>query len=122
MERVDVSNRDAVLEALGHVLASAKFREAERSSALLRYVVERSLEGHSDRLKEYTVGVEAFARGITFDPRTDPIVRAEASRLRAKLDQYYAGAGAHDAIVFSLPKGSYAPVFSVREQDALTPH
>jgi hypothetical protein len=38
------------------------------------------------RLKEYTLGAEALGRGTSFDPRTDPIVRAEVSRLRGRLD------------------------------------
>jgi serine/threonine-protein kinase len=96
------------------VLESPPFRRAERSSALLRFVVERTLDGESDRLKEYTVGVEALGRGAAFDPRTDPIVRAEASRLRDRLARYYETAGTDDPIVVELPKGSYVPRFVAR--------
>jgi len=117
METVDVSNHGEIIGALERVLASSEFRDAERSSALLRYVVEQALEGRSDRLKEYTLGVEALGRGEAFDPRTDPIVRAEASRLRARLDRYYAGTGSNDRIVFGLPKGSYAPGFFLGQRN-----
>ena len=52
--------RESVLEQLDRVLGSTAFRGAERSMALLRYVVGRALEGDADRLKEYTLGVEAL--------------------------------------------------------------
>ena len=81
------------MEQLARVLGSETFRRSERSSALLRFVVERTLAGGADHLKEYTLGVEALGRATSFDPRTDPIVRAEASRLRDRLVRYYDAEG-----------------------------
>jgi serine/threonine-protein kinase len=101
---------------LDRVLSSATFRRAERSTALLGYLVRHGLDGPADRLKEYTIGAEGLGRGASFDPRTDPIVRAEASRLRARLEQYYKTEGRSDAIVITLPKGSYVPRFSHRAE------
>ena len=106
-----VVTRESVLEQLDRVLGSTAFRGAERSTALLRYVVGRALEGDADRVKEYTLGVEALGRGEAFDPRTDPIVRAEASRLRTRLERYYASEGRQDPVHIILPKGSYVPQF-----------
>jgi hypothetical protein len=80
---------DAVHKQLERVLSSSVFKKAERSSALLRFIVEQTLAGRADRLKEYTLGAEALGRGESFDPRADPVVRAEASRLRTRLEQYY---------------------------------
>ena len=108
-------NRDLVLQELERIVASRAFRGAERARSLLRYVVEQELAEKGDRLKEYTVGVEALGRGETFDPRTDPIVRAEASRLRGRLERYYESEGAHDLIVITLPKGTYVPIFGTRD-------
>jgi Tol biopolymer transport system component len=105
---------DAVLSHLERVLSSAPFRQAERSAGLLRYLVERALNGAGDRVKEYTVGVEHLGRSTDFDPRTDPIVRAEASRLRGRLERYYAGEGQSDETVIELPKGAYVPRFRTR--------
>ena len=110
--------RESVLEQLDRVLGSTAFRGAERSTALLRYVVGRALEGDTDRLKEYTLGVEALGRDEGFDPRTDPIVRAEASRLRTRLERYYASDGRHDPVDIVLPKGSYVPQFLDRIEQA----
>jgi eukaryotic-like serine/threonine-protein kinase len=105
-------DRDGVLEQLDRVLSSALFRRAERSSALLRFIVEQTLDGHADRLKEYTLGAEGLGRGDSFDPRTDPVVRAEASRLRTRLEQYYETIGSRDPVRLFLPKGTYVPQFT----------
>lgn len=110
--------REAVLDHLGRVLSSASFQGADRSTTLLRFLVERTLDGGADRLKEYTVGCEGLARGAAFDPRTDPIVRAEVSRLRNRLERYYASDGRDDTVVIELPKGTYVPQFRVRSPDA----
>jgi eukaryotic-like serine/threonine-protein kinase len=107
--------RDAVLSQLQRVLSSDAFKRADRSSALLTFVVHQTLDGRADRLKEYTLGAEALGRGESFDPRSDPVVRAEASRLRARLDQYYEGAGRADPVVIALPKGGYVPQFAPRD-------
>jgi eukaryotic-like serine/threonine-protein kinase len=107
-------NRDRILEHLDRVLSSDSFRRAERSRALLRFLVEQVVDGQTDRLKEYTVGVEALGRGDSFDPRTDPIVRAEASRLRARLERYYDTEGRAESLVILLPRGGYVPQFTDR--------
>jgi hypothetical protein len=104
----------AILEQLGRVLSSQLFQGAERSTRLLRFLVEQTVAGHPDRLKEYTVGTEALGRGSSFDPRTDTIVRAEVSRLRNRLDKYYATEGQTDSLVIALSKGSYVPRFQSR--------
>ena len=111
---------DEVRAALERVLASGSFAGTSRLSRFLRFVVEQSLAGEAERLKEYVIGVEAFDRDERYDPRIDSIVRVEAGRLRAKLDEYYRGAGAGDAVAIRLEKGSYAPDF-VRRADRVAP-
>jgi hypothetical protein len=106
--------RESILRQLEKVLGSETFTGAGRSTALLTFLVEQTLDDHADRLKEYTLGVEALGRGEAFDPRTDPIVRAEASRLRARLERYYGAEGRADAVLIVVPKGSYVPQFEVR--------
>ena len=106
--------RELILEQLERMLASDTFAGAERSRALLRFLVGQALENQSDRLKEYTIGSEALGRGESFDPRTDPIVRAEASRLRNRLEKFYATSGVADTVLITLPKGSYVPQFEFR--------
>lgn len=105
---------ELVQSALKKVLASSLFEGAGRSSSLLRFIVEEHAAGRADRLKEYTIGAEALGRGDSFDPRTDPIVRAEASRLRDRLERYYAAEGQADPVAIVLPKGAYVPEFVER--------
>ena len=102
-----------VQAALERVLAAAPFAGGGRAGSLLRYLVERALDGRGDTLKEYVVGVELFNRGDQFDPRVDTIVRVEARRLRAKLDEYYGGPGASDPVRIDVPRGGYVPTFAV---------
>ena len=109
-----------ISEQLERILASQTFHGAERSRTLLRFLVEQALDDRADRLKEYTLGAEALGRGESFDPRTDPIVRAEASRLRNRLDRYYATDGQLDPFLIALPKGSYVPQFVERSAGART--
>ena len=97
--------------ALEKVVLSPGFVDAGRLPAFLRHIVERALDSETDRLKESVLGVEVFGRPADYDPRTDPIVRVEARRLRQRLDEYYAGLGKSDTIRISLPKGGYTPVF-----------
>jgi Tol biopolymer transport system component len=103
-----------VAAQLERVLASATFRTAERSCRLLRFVVEQTLQGQAERLKDYTLGAEALGRGDDFDPRTDPIARVEMGRLRSRLEVYYATEGAADEIRIAIPKGGYVPTFEPR--------
>ena len=75
---------NGVAAELEKVLSSQGFANASQGSRLLRFVVERTLEGRADEIKESVLGVEVFGRP-SFDPRTDPIARVEASRLRNRL-------------------------------------
>jgi adenylate cyclase len=110
--------KDAILEHLGKVLASESFQGAERAAKLLRFMVEQTVSGPPNHLKEYTLGTEALGRSHSFDPRTDTIVRAEVARLRSRLDRYYATEGLGDTVIIALPKGSYVPQFQPRTRPA----
>jgi len=96
---------------LARIVASAVFRDSPRLAAFLRFVVNAELEGNGDRIKGYTIAVEALGRDADFDPQSDPIVRVEARRLRDALARYYAGVGRDDPLVIELPRGGYVPAF-----------
>jgi len=110
---------EQVRAQLERVLASRGFANAGRLSRLLRHVVEKTLAGEADQLKEYSVGMEVFDRDDKYDPRVDSIVRVEAGRLRSRLDEYYGGDGARDAVRIALPRGAYVAVFETRAADAV---
>ena len=100
--------------AADRILASQAFKGARRSADIFRYVVETALKEPGRAIKEHELGAEALGRGETFDARFDPIARVEASRVRARLNQYYSSEGAADPVQIEIPKGGYTPVFSHR--------
>jgi TolB-like protein/Flp pilus assembly protein TadD len=100
----------AARRQLERVLASPGFARNERSSRFLRFVVERHLQGRDAELKESLLAIEVFGRPPDYDPKQDPIVRTEASRLRARLSEYYLGEGKDDPVVIEVPKGGYVPM------------
>jgi serine/threonine-protein kinase len=100
---------------LDRILASKAFRQVDRLQRFLRFIVNESLSGSGDNLKEFVIGVEVFGRETSFDPRMDPIVRVQARRLRIRLTRYYREEGQHDEILIDLPKGGYAPLFQMVE-------
>jgi TolB-like protein len=110
---------DQIRGQLERILASAGFRSADRAARFFRYVVERTLAGEGDQLKEYVIGLEVFDRGQDYDPRVDSIVRVEAGRLRSKVDEYYAGPGRTDEVVIQLRRGGYAPTFEQRAPETV---
>lgn len=107
-ERFDRADIEAELD---RILNSETFSRSERSRELLRYVVERDLNGEADRLKGFSIALDVFDREDSFDPSTDAVVRVQAGRLRDLLDTYYAGEGSQDAIRISIPRGSYVPAY-----------
>ena len=105
-----------VRAALEKILASPGFVNADRLSRFLRYTVEETLNGQTDKLKETLLGIEVFGRKSTYDPRVDAVVRTEAVKLRARMKEYYETEGQNDELVIDLPKGGYVPVFRFREK------
>jgi len=99
---------------LALIVASADFDATGRERRFLSHVVEETLAGRGDRIKAYSIAVEVFGRGETFDAQTDPIVRIEAGHLRRALERYYLTSGHADPIQITIPKGGYVPVFSPR--------
>ena len=109
---------DEIRAELDRVLASDGFANADRMSKFLGYVVERSLAGEGEQIKEYAIGIDVFGRDANYDPRLDSIVRVEARRLRSKVEEYYAGPGRANDVIIQLRRGSYVPAFE-RRSDAV---
>lgn len=112
----------AVRRHLDRILASATFQQVDRLKRFLSFIVLEAVAGRSDQLKEYVVGVQVFGKESSFDPRTDPVVRVQARRLRARLQRYYHDEGQADDVVIELPKGGYAPVFKRRDSGLVPRH
>ena len=109
----------AIREHLSRVLASPLFERGPRQSAFLRFIVERTLDGRQEEIKEYEIAVRVYERREDHSTRTDPIVRVEAARLRSKLREYYANEGALEPLRIELPKGTYVPEFVASDVPAL---
>src|SRR5579872_2532063 len=102
---------NSIREELNRVLAGHEFRSSKRSQEFLRYVVENTLTGHADILKERTIGIEVFGRSTSYDPSDDATVRVKAGEVRKRLGLYYSSEGAHNPLRIELPSGTYVPEF-----------
>lgn len=103
--------RDAEIDAqLQRILESSAFVTSERSRQFLEFCVNRAMRGQASHLKETTIAIEVFLRATDYDPKSDPIVRVHARRVREKLDHYYRTTGTDDPIRIDLPKGGYVPL------------
>ncbi|MGH9598331.1 MAG: hypothetical protein ACRD27_00590 [Terracidiphilus sp.] len=104
-------DREAILRELHEVLLSPHFCNSKRYPALLKYVVEHTLAGNAEMLKERTLGVEVFGRTPDYDTNADTVVRFTASEVRKRLLLYYSELERAPVIRISLPAGSYIPEF-----------
>lgn len=103
--------KSAVLQQLERLLANPYFSHSRRFPSFLRYVVEKTLAGQEDLLKERMLGIEIFGRQADYDTASDPIVRVTAAEIRKRIAQYYQEAGHEQELRISLPAGSYVPQF-----------
>jgi hypothetical protein len=88
------------------------FRSSKRSVAFLRYIVEQTLNGYADQIKERAIGVEVFGRDPSYETNLDHIVRTAATELRKRLITYYADDRHRAELRVSLVPGSYIPRFT----------
>ncbi len=112
-------DKDAIRVQLRRILAGEGFKRSERICRFLSFVVEQTLQGSGDELKESVLAVEVYDRPPDYNPKIDPIVRNDARRVRAKLSEYYETEGSSDPVIIEIPKGSYLPAFREREALAL---
>ena len=103
---------------IDRILQSHVMRSSDALKRLLSFLAEKSLAGEADDLKEYSIGVDAFGKPSTYDPRQDSSIRIHAARLRQKLADYYRTEGKDDAIVVDLPKGQFKLTWHSRSAEA----
>lgn len=105
------ADAEVIHAQLERILANPLFKHSKRYPTLLRYVVERTLDGHSEDLKERTLGIEVFGRDPDYDTNLDPVVRTTAAEIRKRLAQYYQEPNHETEHRIDLPLGSYAARF-----------
>jgi TolB-like protein len=103
---------EAILTALERLLAWPEIARSPQLGRFLAYIVQRTLDGNEQAIKAYSIAVDVFGRAADFDPQADPIVRVQARRLRALLDDYYRGPGIGEVMQIHLPVGRYIPEFT----------
>src|SRR5256714_7816899 len=114
-----IPHREETLEQLDRLLHSRILQGSESLKAFLKFVVIKSVESQETQLKEYIIATEVFGRSTNYDSRNDSVVRVQAGRLRAKLQEYYATEGKDDPVLIDLPKGHYNPAFAYLEPPAI---
>ena len=112
------TERDVALirQHVKEVVEGAAFKGSQRSGQFLTYVVEQSIAGHLEALKERVIGVELFGRSPSYDTGEDAIVRVTASEVRRRILQHYGQYGKATEVRISLPSGSYVPEITLEPQ------
>ena len=105
-------DRSEIRRLLEDILRSAPFRTSPQCRNLFRYIVEHSLSGLDDSLRERVIGIEVFGRATDYDNAEDPVVRLRAADIRKRLAQYYL---ANESLSvdwrIEIPTGSYKAYF-----------
>ena len=109
----------AIRAELDRILSSAPFRNSKRYSALLKYLVDHTLDGQADQLKERTIGIEVFDRAPDYDSNSDHVVRSSASEIRKRLAMYYQESGNEAHIKIDLHPGGYVPSFRLQQTQTI---
>lgn len=107
----DAPSADRIRAALDELLGWPGISRSPQLADLLRYVVDKTLAGEEASIKAYSIAVDVFGRPQSFDAQADPIVRVQARRLRALLEQFYDSGGSQADVQIRLPLGRYVPEF-----------
>src|SRR5664279_1287059 len=103
------------------ILDSNTFHASSALRRLLRFLADKAFAGEADQLKEYSIGIDAFGKPPSYDPRQDAIVRLQIGRLRQKLGEYYRTEGKDDPVIMELPKGRFKLSWQLRSQPVAAP-
>ena len=108
--KVPETDRKTIEAELNRLLRERRFSGASRLATFLRYIVTETLDGRGERIKAYTVGVDALGKPHTFDAQNDPSVRVLAYRLRKALSASYKS-NCRCRVFVELKVGRYKPEF-----------
>jgi hypothetical protein len=105
-----------VRRQMNRLLETSRFRNSRRYPVLFRYIVEETLEGRGEFLKERLMGVHVFDRPVDYDTALDPIVRVTIAEIRKRIAQYY-HEGTHDSEMrIDVLPGKYVPEFRLSKE------
>jgi hypothetical protein len=103
-------------ELVYRVASSSAFERSPRLRAFFLHVCRCALDNKPEAATEHQVGICVYDRPPSYNPNEDNIVRSQARLLRMKLEHYFANEGKDEAIVITIPKGRYLPVFETRSE------
>ena len=103
-------------ELVYRVASSSTFERSPRLKAFFLHVCRCALDNKPEAATEHQVGICVYDRPPGYNPNEDNIVRSQARLLRMKLEHYFANEGKDEAIVITIPKGRYLPVFETRSE------
>ena len=119
MEKLNLKHynvsEDLVRKELSLILEFEEIRNSQVLSKFIEFVVEKKLSGQEDEIKEYTIAVKGLGKPRDYNPQLDASVRIHAGRLRRLLTQYYRDKGKNDVVLIDIPKGTYIPVFTNKQ-------
>ncbi len=105
------ADQERIREQLNRMLGSNLFKQSRRYPALLRFIVEETLQGRGDLLKERVLGIEVLGRDPSYDTAADPVVRVTIAEIRKRIAQYYHDELRDAEIRIELPAGHYIAEF-----------
>jgi hypothetical protein len=107
--------KNQVRRQMERLLATAHFKNSRRYPALFRFIVEETLEGRGEFLKERLLGVRVFNRPPDYDTADDPIARVTIAEIRKRIAQYYHEEAHESEMRIELTSGRYEPEFYPRK-------
>lgn len=111
-DKITSLSRPELEVQLVKICESVVFREANRLSDFLRYIVNESLARRAELIKASSIAIDVFGKSAEFDANSQSLVRVQAGQLRLRLAKYYSDLAADGEILIEIPRGRYAPVFS----------
>jgi hypothetical protein len=109
------SQVDPRWELAQRVAGSFHFSKGQKLRAFLLYVCENAILQRDENIREQLIGERVFGRAADYSIYEDNIVRVEARELRKRLAAYFGAEGLHEPWVIEVPKGTYVPVFRLRD-------
>jgi TolB-like protein len=106
-------NNGMIIQQLNKIVAHPTFSNSIILCRFLTYVVNETLSGNANRIKEYTIAVNVLNKPKNFETQRNGIVRIHALRLRLALINYYRLSCDDGGVTIIIPKGKYVPQFQI---------
>lgn len=107
-----IPDEKLVRRQLEDIRQSDAFARSARLFLLLEFLVDETVRGRGESLKELVIGDALYSSTCPYDPGIDSSVRVEARRLRRKLKAYYDENGSRASLRITMPESGYRPRFA----------